>query len=251
MTTQRSLLAIAIALGFGYSGAVLANQGGDGSPNTNADDGSAAVNDSFKIADSGNDNSDNSTHVADSANDNSDNSTDVSDSFKIKDSGNDNSDNSTHVADSANDNSDNSTDVTDSFKIKDSGNDNSDNSTDVTDSFKIKDSGNDNSDNSINDSFKIADSGNDNSDNSDNSTTDVDLNVFLNEAELNGVVNGVATAYALDGDKGGMAAVTNHNEISGGSANFTGVGAIAQSAGNGNLTQANVSVMSNLTTNAQ
>jgi len=231
MTTQRSLLAIAIALGFGYSGAVLANQGGDGSPNTNADDGSAAVNDSFKIADSGNDNSDNSTHVADSANDNSDNSTDVSDSFKIKDSGNDNSDNSTHVADSANDNSDNSTDV--------------------TDSFKIKDSGNDNSDNSINDSFKIADSGNDNSDNSDNSTTDVDLNVFLNEAELNGVVNGVATAYALDGDKGGMAAVTNHNEISGGSANFTGVGAIAQSAGNGNLTQANVSVMSNLTTNAQ
>ena len=162
------------------------------------------------MADSGNDNSDNSTNVADSGNDSSDNSTNVADS------GNDNSDNSTNVADSGN------------TTVSDSGNDSSDNSTNIADSGNttISDSGNDSSDNSL----------------------ALDLDVFLNNADLDGSVSGSSTNY---GDANGRASYTdarNRNEISGGSANFTGVGAFAQNAGNGNVTQANVSVMSNLST---
>ncbi|WP_166263356.1 dentin sialophosphoprotein [Marinobacter caseinilyticus] len=207
MKTQKNLLAMAIALSLGLSGYAVADQGGDGDPNTNADDFSTANNDHSGNTHSGNDNSNNA-----------DNSTDVADSFKIADSGNDNSDNST--------------DVSDSFKIKDSGNDNSDNSTDVSDSFKIKDSGNDNSDNS------------------DSSTSMLDLNVsvFLNNADLEGSVSGITTTYGDAIGGGSYTEVTHRNEFSGGSANFTGVGAIAQNAGNASVTQANVSVMSNLTT---
>ncbi|MBW4934578.1 hypothetical protein [Marinobacter sp. F4206] len=43
MTMNKNLLAIAIAMGQGLSGAAFADQGGDGSPNTNADDGSTAT----------------------------------------------------------------------------------------------------------------------------------------------------------------------------------------------------------------
>ena len=89
-----------------------------------------------------------------------------------------------------------------------------------------------------------SDSGNDSSDNS----LALDLDVFLNNADLDGSVSGSSTSY---GDANGRASYTearNRNEIAGGSANYTGVGAFAQNAGNGSVTQANVSVMSNLST---
>jgi hypothetical protein len=177
------------------------------------------------LADSQNDSSDSSTN--DSGNDNSDGST--------NDSGNDNSDNSdssdnsSTLADSQNDSSDGST--------NDSGNDNSDNST--------NDSGNDESDSSVNDSYNTADS---NNDNSDNSSMALNMDVFMNNAELNGTVSGTSVTYGNANADGSYTEVRNSNEISGGSANFTGVGAFAQNAGNGSVTQANVSVMSNLST---
>jgi hypothetical protein len=90
----------------------------------------------------------------------------------------------------------------------------------------------------------VSDSGNDSSDNS----LALDLDVFLNNADLDGSVSGTAVTY---GDASGRASythVSNNNEISGGSANFTGVGAFAQNVGAGSVTQANVSVMSNLST---
>jgi hypothetical protein len=204
MNTKKTLLAAAIALGLGISGSAFADQGGEGSPNTNADDGSAATTSYSGNADSGNDNS----------TDSSDNSN--------------NSDNS--------DNSDNSTDVTDAFKIANSGNtdasdssDNSDNSTSATDAYNT-----------------------DNSDSSDNSATTLNLSleVFMNDAELNGSVSGTTVAYGSAGGDGAYVDTRTANEISGGSANFTGVGAIAQNAGVGSVTQANVSVMSNLSAGA-
>ena len=72
--------------------------------------------------------------------------------------------------------------------------------------------------------------------------------MFLNNADLNGTVSGTATTYGTVNGDGSYTEVRNSNEISGGSANFTGVGAFAQNAGNGSVTQANVSVMSNLST---
>ncbi|MEA1080659.1 dentin sialophosphoprotein [Marinobacter qingdaonensis] len=224
MNTKKSLLAIAVAMGLGFSGATLADPtlGGDGDPNTNANDGSAALND---VA---------NTDIADSGNTDASTNNTATDSFKIKDSGNDNSDNSV--------------DVTDSFKIKDSGNDNSDNSAHVTDSFKIKDSGNDNSDNSthVTDAFKIANSGN-TDDNSDNSTDlDLSLNVFLNNADLDGTVSGTTVTYGSGIGADNDTYAKHYNKISDNSANFTGVGAIAQNNGHGSVNQANVSVQSNL-----
>lgn len=179
MKAQKSLLALAIAMSLGLSGAALAQQGGDGDPNVNADNTSNANNGYSGNADSGNDNSDNS-----------DNST--------NDSGNDNSDNSTNTADSNNDNS-------------------------TTDD-------DDNSDNSTNDSGNS-----------------LELTVFLNNAQLEGSVSGNTTTYGDASADGSYTTVSHHNEISGGSANFTGVGAFAQNNGTGAVTQANVSVMSNLT----
>ena len=216
MKTRKSLLAAAIAMSLGVSGFAFADQGGDGDPNTNADNTSTANNDQSGNTNSGNDNSsypDNSTN--DSGNDNSDNS--------------DSSDNSSTLADSQNDSSDGST--------NDSGNDNSDNST--------NDSGNDESDSSVNDSYNTADS---NNDNSDNSSMALNMDVFMNNAELNGTVSGTSVTYGNANADGSYTEVRNSNEISGGSANFTGVGAFAQNAGNGSVTQANVSVMSNLST---
>ncbi|HCX87260.1 MAG TPA: hypothetical protein DG761_04495, partial [Gammaproteobacteria bacterium] len=122
------------------------------------------------------------------------------------------------------------------------------NSTNVNDSFKIADSGNsDSSDNSTNatDSYNS-----DSSDNSDNSTTTLNLSleVFMNDAELNGSVSGTNVTYGSANGEGSYVDTRTGNEISGGSANFTGVGAFAQNAGVGSVTQANVSVMSNLST---
>ncbi len=76
----------------------------------------------------------------------------------------------------------------------------------------------------------------------------LDLDVFLNNAELAGTVSGTSTTYGTANADGSYTIVRNSNEISGGSGNFTGVGVFAQNAGNGSVTQANVSVMSNLTT---
>ena len=112
----------------------------------------------------------------------------------------------------------------------------------------------------MNDSFKIASDSSDNSttntdsnnsdssDNSDNSTTTLNLSmeVFMNDAELSGSVTGSNVTYGDANGGGSYVDTRTSNEISGGSANFTGVGAIAQNAGVGSVTQANVSVMSNL-----
>ncbi|HAX08681.1 MAG TPA: hypothetical protein DCX68_01310, partial [Marinobacter hydrocarbonoclasticus] len=54
--------------------------------------------------------------------------------------------------------------------------------------------------------------------------------------------------YGSANGEGSYVDTRTGNEISGGSANFTGVGAFAQNAGVGSVTQANVSVMSNLST---
>ncbi|MFC6683860.1 hypothetical protein ACFQGA_04780 [Marinobacter koreensis] len=70
----------------------------------------------------------------------------------------------------------------------------------------------------------------------------------MNDSELNGSVSGVNVTYGNANDKRSYTEAHASNEISGGSANFTGVGAFAQNAGVGSVTQANVSVMSNLTT---
>lgn len=190
MNTKKTLLAAAIALGI--SGFAFADQGGDGSPNTNADDGSAATTNYSGNADSGNDNS---TDSSDNSN-NSDNSTSVADSFKIADSGN---------------------------------SDSSDNSANATGSYNT-----------------------DNSDSSDNSanTLNLSLEVFMNDAELSGSVSGTNVTYGSANGEGSYVDTRASNEISGGSANFTGVGAIAQNAGVGSVTQANVSVMSNLNAGA-
>ncbi|MGM0772707.1 MAG: hypothetical protein ACQETT_03525, partial [Pseudomonadota bacterium] len=81
MNTRKNLLAAAIAMSLGVSGFAYADQGGDGDPNTNADNDSVAAN----VTDNLNDNSDNTNNSDNS--DNSDNSTDtdVADSFKIAD----------------------------------------------------------------------------------------------------------------------------------------------------------------------
>ena len=42
MNTKKNLLAAAIAMSMGISGFALADQGGDGDPNNNANDNSAA-----------------------------------------------------------------------------------------------------------------------------------------------------------------------------------------------------------------
>ena len=76
----------------------------------------------------------------------------------------------------------------------------------------------------------------------------LDLDVFLNNADLDGTVSNTATTYGDSNGRASHTEVHNSNEISGGSANYTGVGAFAQNAGNGSVTQANVSVMSNLST---
>ncbi|MEX2476342.1 hypothetical protein [Marinobacter sp.] len=185
METKKSMLAIAVAMGLGLSGMAWADQGGDGSPNTNADDGGLAAN----VTDNLNNNSDNSTHV------------------DVADSGNDNS----------TDNSNRSTNL----DIADSGNNSSDNS-----------------DSSAKDSY-----------NADNSTATLNLTVetFLNDADLSGTVSDVNVTYG-SAEKGGEAMASSSNKIDGGSANFTGVGAFAQNAGVGSVTQANVNVMSNLST---
>ena len=86
--------------------------------------------------------------------------------------------------------------------------------------------------------------------NTDSSTNTLNMSVsmFMNNAELDGSVSGVTTTYGNANGGGSYTSVSNNNEISGGSANFTGVGAFAQNVGTGSVTQANVSVMSNLST---
>ena len=86
------------------------------------------------------------------------------------------------------------------------------------------------------------------SDNSSDNSVALDLDVFLNNADLDGTVSNTATTYGDSNGRASHTEVHNSNEISGGSANYTGVGAFAQNAGNGSVTQANVSVMSNLST---
>src|SRR5690554_197842 len=250
MNTRKNLLAVAIAMSMGISGYAMADLGGDGSPNNNANDSSSANNGYSGNTDSGNDNSltnldvdatnnsDNSDHSDNS--DNSDNSSSLSDAFKIADSGNltatDNSDNSNHSDNS--DSSDNS--------------DNSDNSSSLSDAFKIADSGNltatDNSDSSDNSTVMVDSNNTDSSDNSDNSATtlNVSLELFMNDAQLSGTVSGSNVTYGSGGGEGAYVDTRTGNEIRGSSANFTGVGAFAQNAGVGSVTQANVSVMSNL-----
>ncbi|WP_420389640.1 hypothetical protein [Marinobacter sp.] len=63
MDTKKSLLAAAIAMSLGVSGFAYADLGGDGDPNTNADDTSTANNDHSGNTDSGNDNSTNTDNT--------------------------------------------------------------------------------------------------------------------------------------------------------------------------------------------
>jgi len=65
MNTKKNLLAAAIAMSMGISGFALADQGGDGDPNNNANDNSAANTNYSGNADSGNDNSTNNRHNPD------------------------------------------------------------------------------------------------------------------------------------------------------------------------------------------
>ncbi|HLV76462.1 MAG TPA: dentin sialophosphoprotein [Marinobacter sp.] len=208
MNTRKNLLAVAIAMSMGISGYAMADLGGDGSPNNNANDSSSANNGYSGNTDSGNDNS--LTNLDVDATNNSDNS----------------------------DHSDNS--------------DNSDNSSSLSDAFKIADSGNltatDNSDSSDNSTVMVDSNNTDSSDNSDNSATtlNVSLELFMNDAQLSGTVSGSNVTYGSGGGEGAYVDTRTGNEIRGSSANFTGVGAFAQNAGVGSVTQANVSVMSNL-----
>ncbi|MCL1478223.1 MAG: hypothetical protein MH219_12170 [Marinobacter sp.] len=73
------------------------------------------------------------------------------------------------------------------------------------------------------------------------------VDMFLNSAELNGSVSDVSVNYGDATARRSSTDVRTSNSIGDGSANFTGVGAFAQNVGVGSVTQANVSVMSNLT----
>ena len=85
-----------------------------------------------------------------------------------------------------------------------------------------------------------------NTDNSDNSVdTDLSLNVFLNNADLEGSVSGT-TVYYGDANDDSKTYAKHYNEISDNAANFTGIGAFVQNNGHGSVNQANVSVQSNL-----
>jgi hypothetical protein len=232
MNAKKNLLAIAVALSLGLSGAAWADQqGGDGDPNTNAAGGSTSNNDNSGNASSGNDNStNNSDNRTDDTDNNSNNSINDANNNQANNSTNDsNNDASLNVADSGNaDNSDSST------------NDDSDSSTNDDSDNSINDSYNDESDNSIAGSY------NDSSDSSTNMLT-MSTDMFLNSAELNGSVSDVSVNYGDANARGASTGVRTSNSIGDGSANFTGVGAFAQNVGVGSITQANVSVMSNLT----
>jgi hypothetical protein len=144
-------------------------------------------------------------------------------------------DNSTEsdVADSYNTDTDSDTDNSTNSDVDDSYNSETDNSTesDVADSY------NTDIDNSTDND--VADS---------NNTLNLSVDAFLNTAELDGSVSDVNVTYGTADGRRSYTEVRNQNEISGGSANFTGVGSFAQNAGNGSVTQSNVSVMSNLST---
>ncbi|HEV8077067.1 MAG TPA: dentin sialophosphoprotein, partial [Marinobacter sp.] len=173
--------------------------------------------------DSGNSQANNSTN--DSNKDQSNSST--------NDSNKDLSNNSTN--DSNKDLSNNST--------NDSNNNQANNST--------NDSNKDQSDSSTNGSYNdqsdssIAGSYNDSSDNSSSMLT-MSVDMFLNSAELDGSVSDVSVTYGDATGRRSYNEVRTSNSIGDGSANFTGVGAFAQNVGVGSVTQANVSVMSNL-----